>query len=464
MLALAAIALCAQCHPKVVQDHLASPMGRSSGPVVASAEIPGTFRHPASNTRFDLRRGPGGFELAWGRERVTLALYIGSRHNGRSYAWQTGDYLYQAPVGYYSERKAWDMAPGYFQDRTPDLDRPITRECLFCHSSGARFATATQNRVINWAELSGISCERCHGDGAQHARSPSRSNIINPKRLESIARDSICEQCHLSGKARIPLAGKRLEDFQPGQRLSAYLDVFLAQSNSGVSVTGHAEALSRSKCKQASGDRLWCGTCHSIHSPVANVRERCMSCHSQPHDTADCTGCHMPKANANDGGHTIFTDHFIARRPTSKNDRPIEELVRYYPAPQDAAAAQRSLGLAYAELANQTGNPRWTERAWPLLRSAAQSRPADPALLTELAWLLQQSGNPAKAIELYRASLAQDPYQLPALVNLAGLLEQAGNKKEARDLFDRALVVNPRQTTKSSSCRTGSGAGSCPAN
>ena len=131
---------------------------------------------------------------------------------GRSYAYSENGYLYQAPVGYYSNRRAWDMAPGYESDLHPDLDRPITPDCLFCHTSGARADPGTLNRISGWADLRGIACERCHGDGTRHAAGPKPGNIVNPAKLEWTARNAVCEQCHLSGAARIVLPGNRLPD------------------------------------------------------------------------------------------------------------------------------------------------------------------------------------------------------------------------------------------------------------
>src|SRR5439155_7993378 len=97
----------------------------------------------------------------------------------------------------------------------------------------------------------------------------------------------------------------------------------------GIKVIGHFEKLWTSACKKASGDRLWCGTCHDPHSlpsetlPLEYYRQKCLFCHQNSDcksearlralSSNDCIACHMPKNRALDGGHSSFTDHSIPR-------------------------------------------------------------------------------------------------------------------------------------------------------
>jgi hypothetical protein len=429
-------------------------MGSTSGKVNPRDEFAGRFYHPASNTKYEIVPASQELEMHWRQQQLVLDFFIGSRRMGRSYAFLDDGYLYQAPVGYYTTRHAWDMAPGYQADREPYLDRPITRDCLYCHASGARFAEGTSNRVLNWAELHGVSCERCHGDGEKHAKQPSRDNIVNPRRLSGLVRDSVCERCHLSGEVRLPLPGKSLENFRPGQALSDYLEVFVARTAPGaIRVNSHAEALARSRCRQAG---LWCGTCHSPHQTTVSFRDKCLSCHgpdqcpSPDRNKEDCTQCHMPKARAYDGGHTVFTDHSIPRRGLSQSvsvakPKAPQELVPYFQWALSPSVSVRNWGLAYAQTADKYNLPDLDEKAWPLLLTAARSNPRDSALYTQMAYLMQADGRVEQAVQLYRLSLAIDPNQDLAVVNLGELLYRQGNKKQARELWRRALVLNPRQ-------------------
>jgi len=413
VLLLAATLICADCHRELAERYQRTPMANTSGTVRASAEHSGKV-----DTRYTITPQ---LRLIWGGGHVDLTLFIGSRRMGRTYAYQRDGHLFQAPVGYYANRSAWDLAPGYEHDDAPDLNRPITADCLFCHATRASLVEGTINRYSQIHP--GIQCERCHGDASNHQA------LVNPRRLTPRLRDSVCEQCHLSGEVRLTHPGKRTEDFRPGQNLADYVEVFVTSAK-GVKVNGHAEALAASPCKQASGDRLWCGTCHNPHQAI-DASAACQVCHKQSHhQQQSCTGCHMPKSKAYDGGHTVFTDHTIA------SGRQAGELVSYF----QRQAKPRDLGLAYVEMAARLRETKYLERAWPLLREAAASKPRDPALYRAIASLLEADGRKEQAIAYYRISLDQDPLQPDGLHRLATLVGGA----EARKLREKASQILPR--------------------
>ena len=414
MLLLAAALACVECHRDIVERYARTPMANTSGVVRAAQESPGKVGRQFTITP--------RMELLWPGGRAGLTFFIGSRRMGRSFAFEYRGHLFQAPVGYYANRRAWDYAPGYEHDAEPDLTRPITPECLFCHATRAVLEPGALNR---YREISaGVQCARCHGDAADHTK------LVNPARLPPRRRDSVCEQCHLSGEPRLVEPGKRLEDFRAGDDLAGFVEVFTGAAK-GVAVNGHAGALAASKCKQASGGKLWCGTCHNPHQPTASYAAVCKSCHTAPHDTNDCVPCHMPKAKAYDGGHTVFTDHSISGKAAPV---PFTSYFGRRPSP-------RNLGLAYAEMAARERNPDYVEKAWPLLREAAAGSPRDPALYYAIANLLSAAGRKPQAIEYYRRSLAQDPLQPDALLKLAALL---GSAPEARELREKARRMVPR--------------------
>jgi len=446
----AGAAVCGSCHPEITASYAQTAMARSSGPVDADAELPGEFTHAASSTRYRIVADHGTLELHWPGGRVELDLYIGSRLRGRSYAWQEAGFFYEVPAGYYTARRAWDSAPGYEHDRRLDLDRPLTADCLFCHAGNVRLAPQTVNRILNWREVRGVPCERCHGDGAAHAAHPRRDNIVNPARLAPPLRDAVCEQCHLAGEARVRRPGRQLENFRPGEPLADYLAVYLAGGDArGVSVNGHAEALARSRCRQ-SGPGLWCGTCHDPHRPVAaaGYREKCLACHaardcpSPARDQQDCVLCHMPKSRAYDGGHTTFTDHSIPRRPREPAVRPGAPtvLVPYY-----GSSTPRDLGLAWFQVAEKYAEESLYAKAWPPLREALAGGSADAELYVHAAYLLERDGRGAQAEALYRRALEMEPANPAALANLGFLVSRRGLQKEAAEYWERALHANPRQ-------------------
>jgi tetratricopeptide (TPR) repeat protein len=142
----------------------------------------------------------------------------------------------------------------------------------------------------------------------------------------------------------------------------------------------------------------------------------------------------MPKFESASGGHTTWTDHSIPRRPVRAEPARPRDLSAYY----EGTDTPRNLGLAYADL-------KQIERAWPLLRAAAESGPSDPDLYTRVAMILEADGRTVQAIDIYRHSLDLNPDQYTPVVRLAQLLSKQGHKSEASSLERRAKILLPRK-------------------
>jgi len=421
VLILAAVLICADCHKEIVERFERTPMANSSGVVRAAGESSGTIRRFS----FAVTAAPDGLRLRWPGGEVELTFFIGSRRMGRSFAYSSGGHLFQAPVGYYANREAWDLPPGYERDKKPDFSRPITGECLSCHTTRAKAAAGTVNQFAE--VVHGVQCARCHGDAESH------EGLVNPRKLPARLRDSVCEQCHLAGRVRLARVGKRMEEFRPGRELGEFVEVMTGGAAAGVRVNGHAESLAMSVCKQRSGGRLWCGTCHNPHGKEkADYNAACRSCHEQPHRDGDCVGCHMPKGRAADGGHTVYTDHRIS------GSKGAPAVMRSY---FGREAAARDLGLAYVRLGVAERNPEYLERAWPLLRQAAGEGKKDPELYEAIGGLLESDGRREQAEECYRLSLREDGLQPGVMRKLAGLAGGAEGERLRRKV--RVMIGEP---------------------
>jgi hypothetical protein len=266
---------------------------------------------------------------------------------------------------------------------------------------------------------------------------------VNPAKLDPAQRDDVCAQCHLTGEERIERPGQNISMYQPGGRLSEYADV-LVIAGAAMRATSHVERLWASACKQVSGDRLWCGTCHDPHrlppssARTAFFREKCAGCHppSECRRGPDCTSCHMPKATAIDAGHSVLTDHSIPRRPPASKAASAGELVLFGGGQPSARAA----GLAYANLAVRTGDGNHLEKAIGLLREAD---PKDAPVLTQLARWEELRGRVGVATELYEAALRDDPNHIVAAVNLGTLAARQGDLDGAIRLWKAAFERDP---------------------
>src|ERR1035438_6216213 len=270
-----------------------------------------------------------------------LPYFVGSGSTARSYLLADDGYLFEAPVAYYSVTTKWDLAPNYETYAYPYLTRPAAPACLTCHSSFLKTVAQTQNRYSAppFGE-GGIACGRCHGPGESHIRKMTSGNreggtaILNPAKLDAERRDSICSQYHLTGEVRVMRAGRDWQSFQAGGRLYDSLTVFVRSGTSpGMKVTSHVEKLAQSACKRASGDRLWCGTCHDPHvvpkpaQRAAWFRQKCLSCHepvacretkaARGRRQDDCTVCHMPKNPVVDAQHRS-EEHRVGKESRSR--------------------------------------------------------------------------------------------------------------------------------------------------
>lgn len=418
-----------------MQSYAATGMGRSVSRPGEEARTRGKGKH--NRQEWEVASRDGTLTHRVGSETRTPEWAVGSGHEGKSYLWRVGDSFFQSPLAWYSRRGAWDLSPGYGMGATIDFLRPITADCLGCHTGESRPVKGTLNRYkpVDPIPLPGIHCGRCHGDGEAHIRDGRRGNIVNPARLAPRERDSVCEQCHLSGAARVPLPGKSFADFRPGMALEQVFSVYLPVAETGFKVVSHAEQLAQSECAKASGEKLWCGSCHDTHREPAgsNFRERCVSCHAQtqPHGD-DCAGCHMPRTNARDGGHTAFTDHRIRKPGGAKAaESPVTGLRAWRePAPEWRA---RGLGLAYAGVGE-------LEKAYPLLRGAAGDGEAQSAL----GLIYLRGGKSAEAVAVLERAAKAEPENSTRRLNLAAALLAAGQRGRAGEEARRAMAIEPR--------------------
>jgi len=430
---------CESCHSKVVKSYAQTGMGRSLR--TPRSEPDGLYRHDRSKSEFLIRSSRSGLYQrmthAGENSDYRIDYVIGSGDHASCYLARVGDHLFESPICFYKDR-GYDMAPGFEDNPAPGYSRPITFECVLCHSGKPLPIANSLNRYESpeMAEEA-ISCDRCHGDPSAHLRRPVPGSIVNPAKLAPARRDSVCEQCHLAGVVRVLNPGKSFADFRPGQLLEDVFTTYVAASDA-LKVVGHSEQLERSQCARESKGRMWCGACHDPHVQPADAaayfRARCLACHrsafsaGHPSRASDCLPCHMPKREAEDGGHTAFTDHSIARRPQNREGpRTADPLAPWRePAP---GYASRNLALALADIA--------------MLRSAQKRFPEDPAVLTALGTALRARNEPVAAARLFETVIKLRPADPIAEENAGMAWMDAGEKETAARHLERALELDP---------------------
>ena len=453
---------CRLCHPDEVREYLRTGMGRSLARP-GSDQPSGVYYHGHSGTTFNVELSDRGMVhriRREGQEATYLIDYvIGSGNAAFGYLVRVGDAIFQSPITYYSELKTWGMAPGMERYSDPDFTRPASAECLWCHAGRPRPVPGSVNRYHSPPlDAEAISCDRCHGPSDAHLKSPVASTICNPANAPPRERDSVCEQCHLSGLARVLNPGLTFGSFEPGRRLEDFWSVFVgAPDNEGeqgrFQVVSHVEQLALSRCAQLSGQRLWCGTCHNPHSPPSNpaveISKQCMSCHEEDLDanhTAlanDCISCHMSKRQSHDSGHSAFTDHRIAREPIPSEPALGPRNLRPWKS-QDGPVARRNLGIALIRLGQSESPAGDINKGVALLQSALSGQDRDAGALEALGTGLVLSGAPQKGLRLLRKAVRADPDRSLYRNSLAAAWWNSGAGRASIREIERSIRLEQR--------------------
>jgi hypothetical protein len=248
-------------------------------------------------------------------------IVIGSGRKGQTYLyWGENDRLFQLPVSFWTA-VGWVNSPGY-GDRTLDFSRPVLARCLECHGSFFQPVTGggVANRYRRDGYVLGVSCERCHGPGAEHIAlnttpnaKPTQQAIVNPAKLSRERQMDLCGLCHGGvGVAKTPPFS-----FTVGNALADHIQLEKPKPDEPLDVHGNQLALlERSKCFQASN--MTCSTCHDVHRPqreTSDFSAKCMQCHKVQSCglfrtrgrviEGKCVDCHLPNQNSN----VIFSSH-----------------------------------------------------------------------------------------------------------------------------------------------------------
>lgn len=411
------------------------------------------------------------------KQTCQIDFAIGSGQRGHTFVFDRAGSLYQAPLTWYSERAKWDLSPGYDAPQHPRFERQISDGCVACHAGTPNRSTEVANKFNNpiFHEAS-IGCERCHGGGKQHVRfhrglmDGATDSIVNPARLDSARRDSVCFQCHLHGKKRVLRHGREPYDFRPGDHFSDVWVAFVESASDGRSENARAvsqvEQMLASRCYQRSDGRLGCISCHDPHRiPAADervefFRRQCRECHSpaesdctisrperlkeSPEDS--CIQCHMPSMGASDVPHTSQTDHRVLRsydRQKPAMTSPMRlEVFDEKNLPREAI--QRAYGLMLAEVAQ---DQRVIAEAMSLLSPILGESVMDITVAAEAGWLLLKLGDVDSAQQLASRVLDVDPHNASALEILSQIHHARGQYDEALRVLNTLISQSPLNTT-----------------
>jgi predicted CXXCH cytochrome family protein len=247
-----------------------------------------------------------------------IAFVYGSIWKQRYFKKVGGDY-YVLPAQWDITHQVW--RPYFVRNGTdwwaalypPDnMKRPTGPLCDGCHSVNYDIATKS---VTEW----NVGCERCHGPGGEHARKPTHANILNPARLDYVAANDICIQCHSQGRPkRNPIEG-RYFDWPVGFHAGLNLEDFwtLEEHKLGATSFTHFADGTAHKNRMQGNDY--------VQSVMYRRGVKCFSCHDV-HGTENqaqllkppkfvCFECHGP--NSPNGPHTGTIEEHTHHKPDS---------------------------------------------------------------------------------------------------------------------------------------------------
>ena len=408
-----------------------------------------------------------------------LAYIVGTGANGATPIVRRGNYLFQAPISYYTGRQTWDLSPNYeMQDLGFTL--PVSADCISCHAGRTQPVKGRDGLYQDPPVLElGISCERCHGPGELHVKekmagAPLRdkrdTSIVNPAKLPAWLADNICMNCH-EGDNRTLRRGKTASDFRPGTPLNdtaVILKTPIDPNNPQSPLLEHYYSMSLSKCYRESKGKLGCQSCHDPHvqptveEAAAYFRARCVRCHAQTDCVAPveerqsqkpadaCTNCHMPKQPVLTVSHSTLTNHRIVRTG--------DELL------PDIAFSATLPGTGYIHVNAVPGTPsnippvvllqayrreligshlQFKPYYFDLLDRLSKTRTADPFILSALAQKALSDGDTAKAVSYARQVVNQGSTSANDYLLLDQVLAKSGDLSGSIRTLKKGLLIAP---------------------
>lgn len=311
--------MCASCHSDIFESHFSTPMRNA----LVRPEDKELLAFPVGSLKF--KEGEFVHVLTRDEESVTYSVQtedeqirfsdpwvFGSGMAGQTFVFKRGDRFYEGRVSYFEAVEGLDLTIGHRQEVPGLIGDAIGRQlsmeevqgCFGCHSTAA----VSRRRLQLEKMEPGITCEGCHGPGAEHigalteGESP-EATLLNPGHWTTDEVLNFCGACHGTWRdvAGSGLQGVTTVRFQPYR-------LFL------------------SDCYDPIDSRISCLSCHDPHTErETNPRaydSSCLACHADAfHENLSesernefsleaCVTCHMPKHTI-PGSHFEFSDHLI---------------------------------------------------------------------------------------------------------------------------------------------------------
>jgi len=273
------------------------------------------------------------------------------------YQVKIGNNHYILPIQWNQATSRWvpyNLQNWYNEDgslKQPSISHSFEMSCAGCHNTGLELTKVDKGYESKYVELN-TGCEKCHGPGSDHAKSPkTKGKIVNPRKLPYDRAIEACGQCHSRGVSvpggvfGFPWNDKDNKPYKLGEPLAnAY------QFKPGVwgDPEAHAKShhqqwhdLLRSTHFQA---KVACFDCHNAHGGPGRFQlvksdfnnNLCLSCHEkdkrfanpeairmhtkhnyapETKGTSRCSLCHMVKTASSAEAGDIHSHDFKIIKP-----------------------------------------------------------------------------------------------------------------------------------------------------
>ncbi len=454
---------CYGCHTGIYKSFAQTDMGHSMTMAKdwTTQVLPSTatLNQPGNPHSFAVAHSANGWTESESQAGVfsvehPLTYAVGSGANGVTFLIRRGNYLFQAPLSFYSKTHKWDFSPGY-EEADLGFSRVVPEECINCHAGRS---APMANRPGAYAEPAfselAIGCENCHGPGDAHVKSLGKTpgTIVNPAKLTPRLAENICMNCHQGGDTRILQPGKNYLDFQPGQWLYDTAVIVKQPAQHDADLLEHYSAMQASKCFRSSNGKLSCLTCHDPHVQPRNAetsgyyRAKCLTCHTEQscklsletrvaqNPPNDCVACHMPKRNIQQISHSALTNHRIPARSGEMLPPPAQTetdglVIVDPPASGKVKLSNVALLRAYGELSRT--DPEYLRRYSELLDQLEKSHSEDPFVQAALGHRALEANRNEEAVEHLKLALPLD--RSGVYLELGQALVKLGRTQEAID-------------------------------
>ncbi len=320
---------CAGCHKEKVDLQQQTPMAhaawKASETAVLRTEALISNSTPPFKTEIVRDRKGTTYTVARGGDAMTgqILWSMGDGTMGQTFVLQSGGNLYESELSFFQAINGLDLTPGHQRSSPKDLEHAFgalqstetAQQCFGCHTT----ASSVRGKFDEARAIPGVTCEACHGPGAQHVKAmrdkqdePANGELLDPRTFGPVKLVDYCGACH-----RAPLDVIAAKDFLP------------------INIRFQPYRLSKSRCWSQPDPRITCIACHDPHANLVRDASfydaKCLACHSPAHPdpvqttdaspainkpqgckvaTRNCVSCHMPSYKVPQM-HGSFTDHDI---------------------------------------------------------------------------------------------------------------------------------------------------------